>query len=423
MKQETIENQQIEIKIIPSVDYVLKGIVNKLYLMFEFKVSKTRTEDEKARNPIELSMVLDRSGSMGGLKIENSRIAVNKVIDNLRDDDSLHLVMYDNEVDVVFKDGNLKNKSTLKNKVNEIRARGMTNLSGGVIKGHELINPKSKKNKRIFLFSDGLANEGVTSMEGVTNIIRKIHNKGINVSAFGIGDDFNEDMMKMIAEIGAGDFFFIENADSIPSIVSEGLDGLLTVVSSNTVLKVRGKEGVTVTKIYSYSLDGATLGDLRDDETRQVVLELEVKPEMMKNEELISYKLEYNATDDVMETRKHAGIFTIQLTDDEDLITKENEEVMVARELLEASLMEEQIVDYIDRGMYDEAISAQEATISNLEKISGLDEKGLIQEKLEMSGGTLDRLKRDKEMGDMRMSRKMASYSSYQSKYSKKRKK
>lgn len=423
MYTEKIENTNIAIRAIPSTEYVLNGILNKIYVMVEVEVARSEQKTQN-RADMELSIVLDRSGSMGGKKIEYSRIAVNKVIENLSKNDVLHFVVYDDKIDTVFQNGKLSNKDMLMKQVNSVHARGMTNLAGGVTRGHELIDSskENKKSKRIFLFSDGLANVGPSSIPEVSKLIKSIYSKGINVSAFGIGDDFSEDMMKGIAEHGMGDYFFIEEADGIPAIVGEALDGLLGIEASNAKLVVRGINGATVTKIYNYEMTGALLGDLREDENRQVLIEVEIKPELLNEaKEFLSMELKYNHIDDLLADKSFKGMLPIKTTDDEEKIMEENEEILVLRKLLEASDQEDRLIEHLDRGEYDQAISLQNSIISELEKVNKLDKKGIIKEKLTLSRLTLTNLVDGKKRGDMRRSRKSAHYSAYQSKSSKKR--
>lgn len=423
-EKNNVKNELIQIRVLPSTQWVLNGITNKLYVMIEISTSMDE-KNKKTRTPLDLALVLDRSGSMSGEKITNSKLAVIKVIENLHPDDILHFVMYDDVVDVVFKNGSLKNKQILIEQVKTIRARNSTNLAGGLTKGYEMFDTKNKdkssKSQRIFLFSDGLANEGIRSPDKIKELASQMHKTGVNISAFGIGRDFNEDLMMGIAEHGAGDYFFIDGADNIPSIVNEGLEGLLGIVASNSVLKVNGINGSTVTKIYSYDLMiGATLGDIRELETRQVLVEIEVQPEKLNDSmEFMKYEFGYNPIANLLEKNIISSSISIKRTDDDSKIQEENDEVLVLRNLLETAEQEMKMHEMIDSGRIDEAIDLQSSLIIKLGKILNRDTKGLVDMKIETSKDVLERLKEDEKMGEYSMSRKMSHYSSYQTRSSK----
>ncbi len=427
METQTLENGQVQLSIIPSVPYVLNGITNKMYILFKFQINKQFSEEEKQRAPIELSIVLDRSGSMYGDKIENSKIAIKKIIDNLRNDDKIHFVIYDDMIEVIFQDGDLSNKDHLKKLVDQIYDRGSTNLSAGLIKGYKVINKDSELNKRIFLFSDGLANEGITSHQGILKIVKDVHANSVNISSFGIGRDFDEDLMEAIAETGAGDYFFIDKVDNIPSIVDEGLMGLLSTVTFNNTLKIEGKSGSKVTKIYSYELSGANLGDFRNDEIRQVLIELEVKPEKLINNELISYTLSYNTIDNPLEKQILTGVAHIKCTDNESDIIEENAEVMITRNLLEATEQEDKLIDLFDNRDYEQALELNQQIQKKLQAIEQKDTSGRITNKLKSLKKSYVSMSRSIDANspyddnDIIMDRKALAYSRYQTKHSKSR--
>ncbi len=422
MKVDKIEDNQIEIRIVPSTEYILDGIINRIYVMFEFNISKKEEELVEKRSPLELSIVLDRSGSMHGKKLEYSKIAIEQIINNLRNDDTIHFVMYDSKAEVVFNKGDLSQKEILITKLKAIGPGGMTNLSDGILKGYSMFEKSTYENKRMFVFSDGLANQGIINIADVSKIVNDIKENYVNTSSFGIGRDFDEDMMQAISEHGNGDYFFIEQADKIPDIVSEGIEGLLSTVTSNNEFSVRGVNGGVLKKIYTHDISCAKLGDLKNAETRQILVELEINPSKLKDgNNILEYKLEYNPIDNMLQKKEFKGTFSINLTDDEDKIIDENDEILVLKNLLEAAEYEYMTIKYLDNNEFDDAITNQKKMISKLEKIQNKDKKGVIKDKLEMANNTLDSLIISKNTKNSLRSRKMAAYSRYQTKHSKKR--
>jgi len=165
-------------------------------------------------------------------------------------------------------------------------------LWGGLEKGAELLNKhqKSGYKSRLFLFSDGLVNEGEKNTTTILRNVSDLYEKGIQVSAFGLGDDFDEKLMKGIADKGVGAYFFIENSEAIPSFVNFALNSIQSMVGCNATLFVRGIGMGCAKKFYGDGYDlinGAKLGDLRADNTRTLMAKLEVMASTEKAEDEI----------------------------------------------------------------------------------------------------------------------------------------
>jgi len=121
-------------------------------------------------------------------------------------------------------------------------------------------------------------------------------NKNIKVSAFGLGSDFDEDLMKNISEHGSGSYFFIEGSDAIPSFVNFALRGLFKLVGTDGQLKIRGLNGATVTKVYSHGdlTQPFKMDDLKQQDKRIVVCEMQVVPSAQPSDEVLEWELQYH---------------------------------------------------------------------------------------------------------------------------------
>ncbi len=125
------------------------------------------------------------------------------------------------------------------------------------------------------------------------------------MSAFGLGNDFDEELMKSIAEHGSGAYFFIEGSAAIPRFVDFALKGLFKLVGTDAGLKIRGLNGAVVTKIYSHPGDLTKpyqFGDLKQDDHRSAVCELQITPSVQPSEEVLTWELEYRPASNAEET-------------------------------------------------------------------------------------------------------------------------
>jgi Ca-activated chloride channel family protein len=240
------------------------------------------------RRPMNISVVLDRSGSMADeRKIDYAKSALNKLIDQLDGEDIFSLVVYDDVIDVLHTARRVgANKSLLKRLVREIHPRNSTNLGGGMVEGlrqaernlgREYIN-------RVILLSDGLANQGITRPVELNAIAKKYRNKSISLTTMGVGLDYNENLMVGLAESGGGNYYFIERPSQLASIMNKELNDVSTVVAQNAFIDLRLGRGVRVMDVIGCeSVDEGDLyriplGDLLANNTRELTVELSIPP-------------------------------------------------------------------------------------------------------------------------------------------------
>ena len=273
----------------------------ELYLYIDLKSGKAITTQEKP--PLNISLVLDRSGSMSSeRKLEFAKQAVKFVIDNVASTDNVSVVMYDHEVKVVAPSGKIEHKDVLKNKIDVITSGGSTNLSGGMLEGYTQVKStySPKLVNRVLLMSDGLQNTGITDPMQIKEIARKKNTEdGISISTFGVGSDFNEDLMTNIAEYGSGNYYYIDSSDKIPQIIAQELKGLLSVVAQNAKLTINYPNAyLSLKRVYGYphtAEDGKISVDFKDifsEEQKAVLIKFEITKPIDKEitlESILSY--------------------------------------------------------------------------------------------------------------------------------------
>jgi Ca-activated chloride channel family protein len=250
--------------------YRIDTIARTCDLYLEVQAGNYTPPASEVRVPVNLSVVIDRSGSMGGDKLENALKAARFLVEQLQQSDYLSIVTYDDGVTVPIVSTQVTDKSRIISAINHIAIGGSTNLCGGMMEGYQQCRTtwQSGRVNKVLLLSDGLANVGIVNTEEIARIAHNQDNQNaIAISTFGIGIDYNEDLMTKIAESGNGNYYFIEKATMIPNIFQKELDGLLKVVAQNARLEVDLPSGVTLNKAFgnSYILEnGKAIVNLRD---------------------------------------------------------------------------------------------------------------------------------------------------------------
>lgn len=209
------------------------------------------------RAPLNVALVIDRSTSMSGGRLEQAKHAAIQFVRMLQPTDRLAIVSYGSDVsqEMVSKPATPQNKELMELAIGRIELSGATNLSGGLELGVQLISGHRSDEtvNRVLLLSDGHANNGITSVEGLANLARGTLEKGISISTMGIGLDYNEELMTQIAVNAAGNYYFVEDEKALAQIFEKEAKGLSSTVARKAVLTLTAGPGVEVLGIDGYT--------------------------------------------------------------------------------------------------------------------------------------------------------------------------
>jgi len=221
------------------------------YLLVRIEAPAAASGD--TRSPVNMSFVLDRSGSMHGEKIELAREAVLTAIRTLGRHDRFSVVVYDNEIDVVMPStpAHTEARRRAADLLRTIGARGTTALYDGWLRGCEQIaqHLDDESVARCLLLTDGLANVGVTDAGAITHEATQLAARGVGTTTLGVGYDFDEHLLDAMATSGRGNFYYIEQAGQIPDYIASEVGEALEVVARDVTIELRVPRDVWVTSL------------------------------------------------------------------------------------------------------------------------------------------------------------------------------
>jgi Ca-activated chloride channel family protein len=203
------------------------------------------------RPRLNLSLVLDRSGSMQGEKLVRAREATAYCIDQLLPTDRLSVVIFDNVVEVLIPSQLAENKTHLKGMLNEVYARNSTALHEAWVRGGMQVSEHLTDGavNRVSLITDGLANEGLTNVDQIVSQVKGLSERGVGTSTIGIGEDFNEDLLVSMANAGGGNSWHVKAADDMQRIFAVELEGLIAQVAHAVTLGLIPADGVRLSDV------------------------------------------------------------------------------------------------------------------------------------------------------------------------------
>ncbi|MCP5114382.1 MAG: VWA domain-containing protein [bacterium] len=264
-----------------STPKVLTGARQKAYM----RIALTGLDlGQGRRAPANVAIVLDRSGSMSGRKIEEAKRAAIMAMGQLQDDDIVSVVTYESTVDVLVPATKLRDREAIRQAIRRIRADGKTALFAGVSKGARELRKFLDRNRvnTLLLLSDGLANVGPSSPGDLAQLGTSLARQGIAVTTIGLGLQYNEDLMTRLAMASDGNHFFVEDESDLEMAFATEFGDVVATVAQGVTIHIECPSGVIPIRALGREAQitgrtvHASLNQLYRDQTRYLLLEVEV---------------------------------------------------------------------------------------------------------------------------------------------------
>lgn len=198
------------------------------------------------RQPANLSIVLDRSGSMNGAKLAKAKEAAITALRQLAGEDIFSLVAYNHLVQTIVPARSAHYMEAIEAQIRNIRAGGNTALFGGVSQGAAEVRKYMGGDfvHRVILLSDGLANVGPNTPEDLGRLGAALIKERISVTTVGVGTDYNEDLMTRLSHNSDGNTYFVESSADLPRIFAAELGDVLNVVAQEIQIMIHLADNV-----------------------------------------------------------------------------------------------------------------------------------------------------------------------------------
>jgi len=367
----------VRMSLLPETEVALARVPSALSLVVKVK---GRAVARRSRPPVDLALVIDRSGSMAGANLPRVQQAALALVAKLGDGDRVTLISYSGTVTrhVIRQPLNDRGRALLRRKILAMRADGSTALGPALVAALRLMERARRRPgvlAHVMLLSDGRANVGETRPRVLAERAAQAFGRGVSLSTLGVGLDFNDLLMISLATQGGGNYHFMERNDQISQVLDAEARILTTAVARSMVLRLSLAQGVTLHHCYGYATtrgrEGIRIrvGSLRAGQERNIVLRLGLPathhPKIVIGDFALSYR---DVERSGATTRLHQRL-TMDTNPDARAVARSERPDVVARvSEVEGAADLNRATNAIDRGSISRARSTLDRAIGRLKQ-------------------------------------------------------
>ncbi len=257
------------------------------YLMLELHGADVAP---KAAMPVHLSLVIDRSGSMKGGRLESAIASATQAIARLRDGDRISVVAFDQSAQTIVAPTTLDvvSRANVIAAVKKLTLGGDTCMSCGLVSALALLGGGADEAKRVVLLSDGRANLGVKDAAGFDLLGQNAAKSDVNITTIGVGDDYDSKSLVALAHESNGQHYYAQKDADLTAIFDAQAQAFASVVATHGEAVIKLAPGVKLVKVLDRmnridDLGGQTtvhvpLGQFARSERKTVLIRIAVEP-------------------------------------------------------------------------------------------------------------------------------------------------
>jgi len=352
---------ELNIRCIMSKDSLpVTGGEQAVYALVDIKAG---TGTSLGTMPANIALVLDRSGSMDGEKMDNLKEAVGYVVDTLGDNDLVSVTIFDDQIETLVPSQPAKNRDAIKASLAKVIVRGGTQISDGISAGLAEARKGIAKDRvnRIVLLTDGQTWDDEDACLKLADEAGKL---GVAITSIGIGEQWNEKLLLQIAERSHGNSHWIQNPIAILDAFRQEMEGMQSVAVTNLKITGRMSPGARPVKVFttapmiadvsartvSGSMVQADLGSLDGRKGQAVLIEARVPAHKTGAYRMGQVELTYDIPSGGFPRQTVKADLNVTFTDDKTAAAKVNAEVMNLVEKVTAFKLQTQALNEADAG-------------------------------------------------------------------------
>jgi Ca-activated chloride channel family protein len=277
----------MHVKALLDLDMVAMEASDELTLMLDLTAPANAEQATRLSQAVQI--VVDRSGSMEGGRLESAKGSLLKLIDRLAPQDYFGIISFDDTalVEVPTRKMSDHHLPTLRKSIRELHTGGSTDISAGYLLGLREVNRiHAEGGATLLLISDGHANAGERDPRFFADVSSKSATENVTTSTIGIGTGYDETILESLAKGGGGAHRFAGSIDEAVGAIAAEVDDLLDKTIVNTVLRLTPTAAMTLTPAIEvlqrlpYWKDGESyvvqLGDFYSGENRRFVIKIDL---------------------------------------------------------------------------------------------------------------------------------------------------
>ncbi|MCP4128169.1 MAG: VWA domain-containing protein [Gammaproteobacteria bacterium] len=313
----------------------------------------------KHRPPINVALVLDRSGSMRGEKIRHAKEAAIMALSYLQRDDTLSVVVYDHRVRVLVPSAPFHDRASVERAIRSINVNGKTALHAGVTKGASELRKYLEENRvnRIILLSDGLANVGPRTPAQLGRLGSQLGGDGMSITTIGLGLGYNEDLMVRLAGASDGNHVFAESPSELATVFRNEFGELTSVVAGDVIIIIQCRNGVRPLRALGREVEikgnkvKARLNQLYSKQEKYLLLEVETPAGKDGSQlDLADVEVSYNNLVTKQNEKLHGQVQISYSASADRVENSINKKVMVSASEQIGADMDDRVLEMKDKG-------------------------------------------------------------------------